>query len=356
MSVHTPSAGTESVLRRNRSFARYLCLGVVAGLTGLLWALGYGGLDLLIVVALVFGAAEAIYGPASAAFSRYLLAGDDLVRGKALAGVGSSVALILGAATGGILLAAGHFAAVALVDGVSFLAIGLGLATIRWVGGRAHAPKQAAPFRRDTARVIALVWRSALLRWSTLRSFLLNCIGLATLNLGLVRRAQELGWSSRELSCVEIGLAAGTILSGLLMSRRTPPHRPALVASLMFVATSAALLVLMTSTSLYLSIGLAAVLGSFLVVAATLDNSLVQANVPLADLGGVNGILLTVSLAGTPAGYALLGLGAAHLGVGPATETAAAVLLGCCLLLMLAKPLRQARMPETAADRSEVPH
>lgn len=325
-----------------------LCLGLVACAAGTLWATGRGGLGLLVAVTLIFGTAESVYGPASAAFSRYLLAGDDLIRGKALAGACSGAALLLGTAVGGILIAAGEFAAVALVDGASFLVIGGGLATVRAQGHGTVGQKNAARFRQDTARVIGLVWSSPLLRWSTLRSLMLNCIGLATLNLGLVRRAQELGWSGRELACVEIGLAGGTIVSGVLMGRRVPPQRPALVASTMFVAACGALVGLMASTDLYLSIVLAGVFGAILIMAATLDNSLVQAHIPFTDLGGVNGILLTAVMAGMPAGYALMGYAAAQFGVGPATVSVAALPLGACALFLLVKALRNSLMPASA--------
>jgi MFS family permease len=81
--------------------ARALVIGVLA----LTAALGPARAEVLVPLALVIGAGEGLFLPASFSIVPALLAGDDLGPGNALASSGTQLATLIGPAVGGALVA-----------------------------------------------------------------------------------------------------------------------------------------------------------------------------------------------------------------------------------------------------------
>ncbi|MGQ0623243.1 MAG: hypothetical protein ACT4PP_01090 [Sporichthyaceae bacterium] len=163
-------------------------------------------------------------------------------------------------------------------------------------------------------------------------------------------RAQDLGWTSAELAMVQVALGAGSLAMGIQMTRGRLPQRTALAASLLFIMAATLLLLLMSIESLPASAVVAAGLGAALVRAAALDNGLVQASIPMNRIAGINGVLLTVSLAGAPVGYAMVGMLSTSMGSSDALRLLSVILLTSCVTLLLPAALRKPQISDFATS------
>ena len=93
-------------------------------------AAGQVTLPLLLTVAVVFGAVDALYNPAAGTLPRRMVQSDDLVPLAAGRQLANRLAVFVGAPLGGLLVAHGGLLAVMVVDAASFGVIALVLAFV----------------------------------------------------------------------------------------------------------------------------------------------------------------------------------------------------------------------------------
>ncbi|MEV5967460.1 MFS transporter [Kribbella sp. NPDC051952] len=194
-------------------------------------------LPLLLTVAVLFGAVDALYNPASGTLPRRMVRSDDLVPLAAGRQLANRLAVFVGAPLGGLLVAHGGLMTVMVVDAVSFGVIALALAFVV----RPRFPRPAPSghsIRRDLSEGFKYLRRDQVARTLVIAFFGLNlCVG-PVLAVGLVQRTQLDGWGSASLGLFQAcsGICAA---AGALIAMRWKPQRPARAGLLALIPQAA---------------------------------------------------------------------------------------------------------------------
>ena len=184
---------------------------------------------LLLTVAILFGAVDALYNPASGTLPRRMVRSDDLVRLAATRQLANRLAVFVGAPLGGLLVAQGGLVMVMVADAISFGVIAVALAFVV----RPRFPRPAPSghsIRRDLSAGFGYLRRDRIARTLVIAFFGLNlCVG-PVLAVGLVQRVHLDGWGSAALgwfqACSGISAAVGAVVA-LRWKPRLPPGRTA---------------------------------------------------------------------------------------------------------------------------------
>jgi MFS family permease len=195
-------------------------------------------IPLLVVMAVVFGAIDALYRPAASTLPRQLVREGDLGGVAAMFQLASRLAGFVGAPMGGLLVAVGGLRLVMLADIASFVVISVVLALV--VRPRfARELSGSASVRTDIVAGLAYIRRTPAIRTLVLALSGLNLFVGPVLGVGLVLRAHAQGWSSTSLGLMEATLAvAAAVASAYAIFWR--PARPARTGLLLLVAQAAA--------------------------------------------------------------------------------------------------------------------
>ena len=184
-------------------------------------------LPLLFAVAIAFGICDAIFEPSSTSLTRQLIREEDFA---AIAGVGQTASRIghmLGAASGGVLVAWGGLAAAAAANAVAYVGVIVYLVFVL----RARYPRTPAP-PEPMLRAIAGGFRY-LRRDELARTLVLSLLGLnlcvsPAMSVGLALLVKYMGAGSATLGALEATFGVGAMV-GALVFVRFKPTRPALV-------------------------------------------------------------------------------------------------------------------------------
>ncbi|HET9720550.1 MAG TPA: MFS transporter [Solirubrobacteraceae bacterium] len=198
-------------------------------------------LALVIPVAILAGAGEGIFLPASFAVVPTLLPDDDLQAGNALSSGGTQLATLAGPALGGALVALAGPAPAFAIDAGSFLVSALSLFAIRSAAPPAQ-PIGAAPHVDSGPEALGL--------WQIIRSepivLLIFAINIAA-NLGSGGMSEvalpalahgPLRAGPTGYGVLVASLAGGALLGTLMAAHAGRPRRPAIVATLAFLIES----------------------------------------------------------------------------------------------------------------------
>ena len=190
-------------------------------------------LSLLFAVAIAFGICDAIFEPSSTSLTRQLVREEDFA---AIAGVGQTASRIghmLGAASGGVLVAWGGLAAAAAANAVAYVGVIVYLVFVL----RARYPRTPAP-PEPMLRAIAGGFRY-LRRDELARTLVLSLLGLnlcvsPAMSVGLALLVKYMGAGSATLGALEATFGVGAMV-GALVFVRFKPTRPALVGFVLLV-------------------------------------------------------------------------------------------------------------------------
>jgi MFS family permease len=173
-------------------------------------------LPLLLAVAVLFGAVDAIYTPAAGTLPRRLVRSGDLVKLAAGNQLAARLAVFVGAPLGGLLVARGGLVTVMIVDALSFVVIAIALAFL--VKPRLPQPvSTGTSIRADLRDGFGYLRRDARARTLVIAFSGLNlCVG-PVLAVGLVQRTHTAGWGPGALgffeACSGIAAAGGAIVA-----------------------------------------------------------------------------------------------------------------------------------------------
>jgi MFS family permease len=214
-------------------------LGRIVVLVGAALMVAAAGVSmaLLLTVAILFGAVDALYNPASGTLPRRMVRSDDLVRLAATRQLANRLAVFVGAPLGGLLVAQGGLVAVMVADAVSFGVIALALAFVV----RPRFPRPAPSghsIRRDLSAGFGYLRRDRVARTLVIAFFGLNlCVG-PVLAVGLVQRVHLDGWGSAALGWFQAcsGISAAV---GALVALRWKPRSPARAGLLLLILQAA---------------------------------------------------------------------------------------------------------------------
>ncbi|TDW93521.1 transmembrane secretion effector [Kribbella pratensis] len=199
------------------NLARIVVLTVAASAVAM-WGLS---LALLATVAVVFGAVDALYTPASGTLPRRMVRSEDLVKLSAGSQLAQRLAVFAGAPLGGLLVAHGGLITVMIVDAASYVVIAAALAFL--VKPRLPQPVSTGhSIRADLRDGFAYLKQDARARTLVIAFSGLNlCVG-PILAVGLVQRTHSAGWGSAWYGWFEAcsGVAAAV---GALVAMRWKP-------------------------------------------------------------------------------------------------------------------------------------
>jgi MFS family permease len=199
------------------NLARIVVL-VVAATAVAIWGLS---LALLATVAVVFGAVDALYTPASGTLPRRMVRSEDLVKLSAGTQLAQRLAIFAGAPLGGLLVAHGGLITVMIVDAASFVVIAVALAFL--VKPRLPQPVSTGhSIRADLRDGFAYLKRDARARTLVIAFSGLNlCVG-PILAVGLVQRTHAAGWGSAWYGWFEAGSGVAAAVGALVAMRWKP--------------------------------------------------------------------------------------------------------------------------------------
>jgi MFS family permease len=293
---------------------------------------------MLIVLAILDGAAGAFFMPASGALVPQTVTAAHLQQANALIGLSRSTTSVAGPAISGVLVALVGPGWVFAIDAATYVVSAISLAMLR------VAPMEARPGTSFWSELVA-GWHAV----SSRTWYLTNLVSHALWNfaiaaffvLGPIVAKQHLGGASA-WGLIAASLGGGSVVGGLIALRVTP-RRPLVVANL--ALTLSALQILALAPPLpTVAIMCACVVGfAGLTFLNEVWSATVGQIIPADVLARANSFDWLLSLIAMPAGFAIWGPIADHAGIQPTLVAAAVILALPSFLIVLHPAIRSVR-------------
>ncbi|WP_333735099.1 MFS transporter, partial [Streptomyces sp. IBSBF 3010] len=322
------------------------CL-VILGLAGAL-LLTSPTVWMLIAVALVFGAVDALFLPAVGALPPRITAASQLARVQGMRGLATRTANVVGAPLGGVAVALGGpvlaFAAAGILFAVS-LPLLLAVRMAPLPASEAAAPTGSA--WHELADGLRHIRRHPVLGPLMLVVAVSELGFVGPLNLGLILLSDERGWGASGMGWVvaAFGAGAGAGASALLLAVRGRVPRAGLVMCLTVLVGALAIAALAYVPSLPLAAAVAVLVGLFAGLGGSLCGALTQTVTEPAYLGRVTSVSTLFTHALAPLSYPVTGAAVALWGTGPVFVASAALCATGVVTGLLIGPLRRAELP-----------
>lgn len=269
-----------------------------------------GVLDLwmVIVLALLFGCAEAFFGPAWTAIVPDIVPEEELIGANALENTIQPVALrLLGPVLGGAIIATLGSGAGLLIDAATFLVS----AACVWALRVRPAPKEdAAPssMRADLREAAAFVRANTWL-WATLIAVSIAILAFwgpeEVLVPFIVRN--DLGGTAGDFGIVLAGVGVGSMAGSFVMSRIGLPRRPVTFMFLVWGVATLPMIGYVGVNALWQSVLISLVFGAMMAMGMVVWTTLMQSRVPVHMRGRVSSLDWFASLALVPLSFAITG-------------------------------------------------
>ncbi|QEU94983.1 MFS transporter [Streptomyces kanamyceticus] len=304
------------------------------------------GIWLLAVVALVFGAVDALFLPSVGALPPRITAPGQLSRVQGMRGLAQRVATVCSAPLGGLAVAVGGPAAGFGVAGVLFA---VSLPLLMAVRLREPAADERAG-RADTARR-QLADGLRYVRGHRVLAPLVVTIAVSEMgfagpvNVGLVLLADERGWGAAGMGWILAGFGVGAGAASLLLTVRRRVPRAGLVMSWSVLPGAAALGAFAFAPSVAAGVVAAFFVGLCLGLGGALAGALLQTATDPAYLGRVTSVSSLFTMGIPPLSYPLTGIAIGAWGAGPVFVTGAAVTVAGGVYGLCSRALRRAELP-----------
>ncbi|MFE2550322.1 MFS transporter [Streptomyces sp. NPDC059355] len=323
------------------------CLLVLAVAAAI--ALTAPALWVLVVVALVFGAVDALFIPAVGALPPRITSSDQLARVTGMRSLSMRLSQIVGPPIGGLAMGFAGVAAAFAVAGLLFalslpllLALRIRTGTTGAGAGQPPAPGTAWKELLDGLRYV----RRHRLIGPLVAAGALCELGLTgTLGVGMVLLNAERGWGPSGYGWIVSGFGAGAATSAALFATAGRlPRAGLMLAGSLFAGCAGAAAIALVPT-LWTAVVLAAGVGLAAGVFGSLDSTLVQAAADPAYLGRVTSVVMLTMVGLAPLSYPLVGAAIGAWGAAP-------VFIGCavfaCLgvvIVLSSEAVRRAELP-----------
>jgi len=302
------------------------------------WGVSAG---LLIAVGLLFGIADAFYGPASSAFPRQLRPRAEMTQVAGIRQMINRGATLGGPPLGGILVVAGGLAGAMAVNATSFVVIALVLLVVRprWPRPRAAGRSVLA----DIGDGLAYIRRTPEVRDLVLTLAGMNVFVAPVIAVGLALRAVEAGWGPVAFGVLTACIGAGALLGTAAAIRWRPAHP--VFAALGFLAVQAVALGVTGFVSFEVALVAMSAVGVTAGLASPMLGGTFQATVADDYVGRTGSIVKLVDEGCAP--LALVGFGALAAAAG---LTVACAAFGGGFLALIAFALSRAEVRALRAD------
>ncbi|MFH9652041.1 MFS transporter [Streptomyces anulatus] len=314
----------------------------------------------LVAVALLFGAVDALFLPAVGALPPRISPPGQLARIQGLRGLAARGASIVGAPLGGVAVATGGpvlaFATAGALFALSLpLLLGLRIrplpAPVKHGGTVSGGPEERTVTEEKPTARQDLVDGLRYIRHHPLLGPLMIVIGLSELgfvgplNLGLILLSEQRGWGAAGMGWIVAGFASGAAGAALLIAVRGRVPRAGLVMCLTVLVGATGIAAVAQIPSVPLAAATAAVVGLFIGLAGALCGALVQTVAAPAYLGRVTSVSTLFTYALIPLSYPATGAAIALWGTGPVYAVSAAVCAAGGAVGLTFTALRRAELP-----------
>ncbi|KOT33152.1 MFS transporter [Streptomyces caelestis] len=293
------------------------CLLILAVAAGV--ALTAPALWILVAVALVFGAVDALFVPAVGALPPRITTPDQLARVTGMRSLSMRLSQIAGPPIGGLAMGLGGPAAAFTVAGLLIaLSLPLLLTTrIRPLGTSDAKRPEPGTVRRDLLDGLRYIRRHRLIGPLVAVGAVCELGLVSTLNVGLVLLNAERGWGPSGYGWIIGGFGAGAAAGAALLAvaGRLPRAGLVMAGTLLVACVGAASIAL--APTLWLAVLLAVVVGLCAGVFGSLDSTLIQTAADPAYLGRVTSVVMLTMVGLAPLGYPLVGAAIGAWGAAP---------------------------------------
>ncbi|OWA04583.1 MFS transporter [Streptomyces sp. CS113] len=306
------------------------------------------GLWLLALLALVFGAVDALFMPAVGALPARITTKDQLARVQGMRGLAVRLSSVVGAPLGGLGVALGGAAAAFALAGVL---IAVSVPLLVSVRMRELPPDDAATAEggtawRDLRDGLRYIRRHRVLGPLMLVIALGDLGFVGPLNIGLTLLADERGWGASGMGWVLAGFGIGAGAAALLLTvRGRVPHAGYVVAGAL-VPGAAAIGMLAQAPALPVAVGTALLIGLLAGLSGALCGALLQTQSAPALLGRVTAVSGIVSLGIAPLSMPLSAAAIGVWGTGPVFAVSAVVCGLGGVVALCAPGVRRAELPK----------
>lgn len=316
---------------------------VVVSLTAAAVALSAPGIPLLVVVAVAFGAASALFMPAAGAIPPLLLDRTQLSSGIALRELTSRAALTVGSPLGGVLVATGGLALASVVMGLTFLVSVAVLWSLR--------PREVAPEERPDQGTLPAVKDGLryLRRHRLLRSILivglLSSLGfVGPMNVGLALISQDRGWGSSGVGLLLAGFGIGAAASAVVLLRHKPTGAVGPIAACCASGQGAGAFGLAVVPQLWTAVTVTALIGLLSGILGVLLSSLTHAHTADAYRGRVSSVSTAANLGLSSLAVAATGIGVDLFGIPSTFGVCAGLCITAAIICLTNRELRTAKI------------
>lgn len=306
------------------------------------------GLWLLALLALVFGAVDALFMPAVGALPARITAKDQLARVQGMRGLAVRLSSVVGAPLGGLGVALGGAATAFALAGV-LIAVSVPLLVsvrMRELPPDDTATAEGGTAWRDLRDGLRYIRRHRVLGPLMLVIALGDLGFVGPLNIGLTLLADERGWGASGMGWVLAGFGVGAGAAALLLTvRGRVPHAGYVVAGAL-VPGAVAIGALAQAPALPVAVGTALLIGLLAGLSGALCGALLQTQSAPALLGRVTAVSGIVSLGIAPLSMPLSAAAIGVWGTGPVFAVSAVVCGLGGVLALCAPGVRRAELPK----------
>ncbi|MHC3461398.1 MFS transporter [Streptomyces flavovirens] len=310
-------------------------------------ALTAPALWLLVAVALVFGAVDALFVPAIGALPPRITGPGQLARVAGLRSLSMRLSQIAGPPVGGLAMGIGGAAAAFTVAGLLFaLSLPLLLSIrVRPLGTSGEAQPEPGTAWKDLLDGLRYIRRHRLIGPLVAVGAICELGLVSTLNVGMVLLNAERGWGPSGYGWIVGGFGAGATVGAVLLATvgRVPRAGLTMTGALIVGCSAAATIALVPS--LRAAVVLAVIVGLSAGLFGALDNTLIQTAADPAYLGRVTSVVMLTMVGLAPLGYPVVGAAIGAWGAAP-------VFVGCgafaglgVAVALASGPVRRAELP-----------
>ncbi|MHB9861440.1 MFS transporter [Streptomyces sp. YIM S03343] len=280
-------------------------------------ALSSPALWILVAVALVFGAVDAMFVPAVGALPSRMTSPEQLARVTGMRALSMRLSQVVGPPIGGLAMGLGGAASAFGVAGLLFaLSLPLLLTVrVRPVTGDSPESEQSGSAKENLLDGLRYIRRHRLIGPLVIVSAICELGLTGTISVGMVLLNAERGWGPSGYGLIVSAFGAGATASATLLTvAGWLPRAGLMMAGTLLVGCAGVAAVSFIHT-LWIAVVVAALIGLNAGVFGSLDNALIQTSADPAYLGRVTAAMMLTLVGLAPLSYPLVGAAIGAWGV-----------------------------------------
>ncbi|MFJ6015030.1 MFS transporter [Streptomyces sp. NPDC092952] len=300
------------------------------------------GVRLLIAVALVFGAVDAVFMPAVGALPPRITTPAQLARVQGMRGLSIRLGNATGPLLAGALLVSGGTAGAFAASGTLFAVSLVLLLTVRTSEPPRPAPLPRGSARRELGDGLRYLRRHRLLAPLVVVTGLSEMCFSGPVATGLVLLADERGWGAPGMGWIAGAFSVGAAAAALLLTAAPRIPRAGLAMAGALLVTAAGAVALGRAASLPAAVAFGALIGMSSGFTTTVTGALIQTETDPRYLGRVTSVTTLCTLGLAPALFPAVGITVHLWGAGVFFTGCGAVCLLAAVLALSTPVLRRA--------------